>query len=255
MFKEKDIPLKIEVFANGEDRDFLIHSKPEIQQILQTICERNTRSAMYYNGGRNFVLTMLLEVGEEGIWIDPASRAIDNRHLLNSDEITLVSVHNQTKVQFSVANPWQVSYAQNEAIFLPFPASLLRLQRRDYYRLDAEPEHPLTCLLHPQESPLHTTQQVPVVDISLGGLSLEYPAADIELKPGAIYSDCEINLPEVGTLKVTLQIQNTFSIPSRSGKTRQRAGCRFIKQNREMSIPLQRYVAQMQGHAAMVAHQ
>lgn len=255
MFKEKDIPLKIEVFANGEDRDFLIHSKAEIQQILQTICERNTRSALYYDSGKNFVLTMLLEVGADGIWIDPASRAIDNRHLLNSDQITLVSVHNQTKVQFTVTDPWQASYEKNEAIFLPLPTSLLRLQRRDYFRLDAEPEHPLTCLLHPQESPLNTMQHVPVVDISLGGLSLEYPATDIELKPGTIYSDCEINLPEVGTLKVTLQIQNTFSIPGRAGRARQRTGCRFIKQNREMSIPLQRYVAQMQGHAAMNAHQ
>ena len=58
MVKEKEVPLKIEVFSNNEDSEYLIHSKIEIQNILRTIFERGTRAALYYNEGNSFVLTI-----------------------------------------------------------------------------------------------------------------------------------------------------------------------------------------------------
>lgn len=253
MLKEKEIPLKIEAFSDGADSDFLIHSKAEIQNILQTICERSTRSALYYDARKNFVLTMVLAVNEEGIWIDPASRSTDNRHLLNSDEIVFVSTHNNTKVQFVATTPWQVAYESGNAIFLPLPQQLLRLQRRDYYRLDALPQHPLKCVLNPSQNERHIKHEARVADISVGGLSLLCQEKDFELRPGNIYPDCEINLPEVGTLTATLQVKNIFDVTSRAGKVNRRAGCVFVKPNRETTLPLQRYVAQMQRQAAVMS--
>ncbi|MEI7842375.1 MAG: flagellar regulator YcgR PilZN domain-containing protein [Gallionellaceae bacterium] len=246
MFKEKEIPLKVEVFANGEEQDFLLHSRFEIKNILKTICERKTRAAIYYGSGKHFVLTMVIDVSEEGIWIDPASRSTDNRNLLNSSEITFVSSHNDTKVQFTAANPWQVAYEKSDAIFIPIPESLLRLQRRDAYRLITQALHPLSCMLQADNHDYQPMPRVKVRDISIGGLSLEYPEKDLDLKAGAIYPDCEITLPEFGTLKVSLQVQNTFDVTNRLGKTHRRVGCKFIKQDRAVAIPLQRYVAQGQ---------
>ncbi|KAF0201696.1 MAG: YcgR family [Gallionellaceae bacterium] len=251
MLKEKEIPLKIEAFSDGTDSNFLIHSKAEIQNILQTICERSTRSALYYEARKNFVLTMVLAVNKEGIWIDPASRSTDNRHLLNSDEIVFVSTHNNTKVQFVATTPWQVAYESGNAIFLPLPQQLLRLQRRDYYRLDALPQHPLKCVLNPSQNERHIKHEAKVADISVGGLSLLCQEKDFELRPGNIYPDCEINLPEVGTLTATLQVKNIFDVTSRAGKVNRRAGCVFVKPGRETTLPLQRYVAQMQRQAAV----
>jgi c-di-GMP-binding flagellar brake protein YcgR len=250
MFKEKEIPLKVEVFANGDDQDFLIHSPFEIQNILKTINERKTRSAIYYGNGQHFMLTMVIDVSAEGIWIDPASRSNDNRNLLSSSEIVFVSSHNETKVQFKAANPWQVSYENNDAIFIPMPTSLLRLQRRDAYRLTSQPLQPLTCVVQAERSDYRPMPKLRVRDISIGGLSLEYPEKEIELKTGEIYPDCEITLPEFGTLKVNLQVQNTFDVTNRLGKTQRRVGCKFVKQERDVTIPLQRYVAQGQIQAA-----
>lgn len=253
MLKEKEIPLKIEAFSDGADSDFLIHSKIEIQNILQTISERNTRCALYYDGRRNFFLTMVLAVSEEGIWIDPASRSADNRHLLDSDEIVFVSTHNSTKVQFVATAPWQVAYESGNAIFLPLPQQLLRLQRRDFYRLDSLPQRPLRCVLNPSQNERHIKHEAKIADISVGGLSLVCQEKDFELRPGNIYPDCEIDLPEVGTLKATLQVKNIFDVTSRAGKVNRRAGCVFVKPDREITLPLQRYVAQMQRQAAVMS--
>lgn len=247
MIKEKKISLKIETFSNGEDSELLIRSKGEIQAILQTICERNAQCALYFDEGKNFFLSMLLAVDETGIWIDPASRPIDNRHLLNSDETFFVSTYNQTKVQFAATDPKQVTYENKPAIFFPLPQKLLRLQRRDAYRLSTSLQQPLKCVLKPAANRAHI---ISVMDISVGGLSLECPEKDLELLPGNIYPDCEIVLPEVGTLTATIEVKNTFKVTTRAGKINQHAGCVFVKPNTNTIMPLQRYVAQMQRLAA-----
>lgn len=243
MLKEKKILLKIETFPNGEDQDLLLHSRIEIQNILQTICTRNTQCALYYDERKNFFLTMLLAVNEKGVWIDPASRSIDNRHLLNSNDIVFVSTHNQTKVQFVASDAYPVTYEGRDAIFIPLPQQLLRVQRRDCYRLATWPQHPLKCVIQPVKNQPRIIQ---VMDISVGGLSLEYQEQDFRLIPGNIYPDCEIALPEVGTLTATLQVKNTQEISNRNGKINRRAGCEFVKPNPDTTLPLQRYVAQMQ---------
>lgn len=245
MVKEKEIPLKIEVFSRGEENDFLVNSRAEIQNILQTICERNTRVALYYDEGNRFVLTLLVAVGEAGIWIDPAPSQLDNARILDSKKIIFVSTHNHAKVQFVATEPRQVAYGAHEAIFLPLPLKLIRLQRRDYFRLATS----LKCVIQPIQAQEHIRHEVPVMDISVGGLSLACPEIDLELAPGNIYPNCQIELPEVGILTATIQVKNTFEITSRNGKVNRRAGCVFVKPDGPTTMLLQRYVALMQRRA------
>jgi c-di-GMP-binding flagellar brake protein YcgR len=250
MVKEKEIPLKIEVFSNGEESDYLIHSKTEIRSILQTICERKTRVALYYDEGHRFVLTMLIAVSDEGVWVDPAPTQLDNNHITSSNKIVFVSTHNHAKVQFVATQARQEIYGTHDAIFLALPLKLVRLQRRDYYRLAAWPVNPLKCVIKPVPDQEHIKHEVTVMDISVGGISLVCQETDIELTPGCIYPNCEIELPEVGTLTATIQVKNTFQVTTRTGKVNHRAGCVFVKPDGKATMLLQRYVAQMQRKAA-----
>lgn len=252
MVKEKEIPLKIEVFSNGEDSDYLIHSKTEIQSILQTICGRNTRVALYYDEGNRFVLTMLIAVSEEGIWVDPPSSQLDGLHILESKKVVFVSSHNHAKVQFVATAPSQTTYGKHDAIFLPLPLKLLRLQRRDYYRLATGAVQPLKCVIKPLPDQEHIKHEMTIMDISVGGVSLVCQATEIELAPGNIYPNCEIELPEIGTLTATIQVKNTFEVTTRTGKVNRRAGCVFVKPDGKTAMLLQRYVAQMQRQAALI---
>lgn len=246
MVKEKEIPLKIEVFSKNEDSEFLISSKNEIQNILHTIFVRRARAALYYNEGNSFVLTMLLDASEEGIWIDPPSNHLDNRNILNSNRIIFVSTHNQAKVQFVTNGAQQVIYDGREAIFISLPQKLLRLQRRDYYRLAAWPQNPLKCVFNPAQDQTNIKHEVTIMDISIGGIALVCQEVALELTPGSTYPNCEIELPGIGTLTATVQVKNTFEITSRSGDKIRRAGCVFVKPDGTATNLLQRYVAQMQ---------
>jgi len=250
MVKEKEIPLKIEVFSNNEDSEFLIHSKNEIHNILRTIYERGTRAALYYNEGNSFVLTMLLDASPEGIWIDPPSNSLDNRNILNSNRIIFVSTHNQAKVQFVSNGAKQVIYDGRDAIFISLPAKLMRLQRRDYYRLVAWPHNPLKCVIKPVTDRKNIKHEITIMDISIGGIALVCQETVLELTPGKIYPNCEIELPEIGTLTATVEVKNTFEVTTRTGEKIRRAGCVFVKPDGNATNLLQRYVAHMQRKAA-----
>jgi c-di-GMP-binding flagellar brake protein YcgR len=253
MVKEKEIPLKIEVFSNNEDSEFLIHSQHEIRSILRTIFERNTRAALYYNEGNSFVLTMLLGITEEGIWIDPPSNPSDSRNILNSNRIIFVSTHNQAKVQFVADGANPVIFNGRNAVFLSLPPKLLRLQRREYYRLTAWPENPLTCVFKPVHDHHHIKHDVTIMDISIGGIALVCQETSLVLTPGNIYPNCEIVLPDTGTLTATIQVKNTFDVTARTGEKIHRAGCVFVKPDGTTTSLLQRYVANMQRQAAAAA--
>jgi len=244
--RSREIPLKIELFSSDEENDYLISNPKEILSILQTIAQRKLRVALYYNDGNSMVLTMILAADENGVWVDASSNPLDNRHIERSKRIIFVSTHNQAKVQFIASDAILGLYEDAPAFSLALPKKLLRLQRRDYYRLiTTEPGAP-KCIIRPVPDKAHIQHEVTVMDISIGGVALVCETTGIELQPGMVYRHCLINLPEIGTLEATIEVKNAFEITDRNGKVKRRAGCVFVKPDGKATMLLQRYVARMQ---------
>ena len=244
--RTKEIPLKIELFSNDDENDYLISSPKEIVSILQSIARRKARVALYYNEGNSMILTLILAADEKGVWIDASPNPADNRLIERSKRIIFVSTHNQAKVQFVSNNAILGLYEDSPAFGLGLPAKLLRLQRRDYFRLVAPGTNALKCTIHPVPNTTHVPYQVTVMDISIGGIALVCEETGVELHPGMLYEHCQIELPEVGTLITAIEVRNTFEITDRSGKVKRRAGCVFVKPDGKTVMLLQRYVAHMQ---------
>lgn len=246
----KEVPLKIEVFSNGEENDFILHDPREIIAVLRDIVTHHNRVALYFNDDSSMVLTLLLAVNETGVWVDAAASPLDNRHIERSSRIVFVSTHNQAKVQWVSTETMQVIYEGSAAFFLPLPKKLLRLQRRDFYRLMTREPNALKCLIHPIPEQAHILHEVTVMDISIGGVALVCAEDGVELQPGIQYQNCEIELPDIGTISATIEVKNTFEVTARNGDVSRRAGCVFVKPNGETAKMLQRYVAQKQQQMA-----
>ncbi|MFA5372078.1 MAG: flagellar brake protein, partial [Sideroxydans sp.] len=138
--RNREVPLKIEVVTRDEENDFILHNPIEIIAVLRDIVTRQSRVALYYNEDNSMVLTLLLAADETGVWVDAAASPIDNRHIERSSRIIFVSTHNQAKVQWVSSEVTQGLFQNMAAFFLPLPHKLLRLQRRNYYRLlNSEP--------------------------------------------------------------------------------------------------------------------
>jgi len=247
--RTKEIPLKIELFSKDDENEYLIGNPKEVVSILQSIAQRKSRVALYYNEGISMVLTLILAADENGVWIDAASNPQDNRLIERSKRIIVVSSHNQAKVQFVASDVMLGTYEDVPAFSMALPVKLLRLQRRDYYRLVTAETGALNCIIHPVADQA-IQQEVTVMDISIGGVALVCEQTGVELRPGMVYEHCQIELPEVGTLEATIEVKNAFEITDRSGKVKRRAGCVFVNPDGKTTMLLQRYVAHVQQHLA-----
>lgn len=246
MAKEKDIPLKIELISDGEDSEFRIHSNKEIQSILRGIVKSSSLAALYYDDENDFILTKLLGIDEQNVWLDIGFREADNRRILPSHKIICVSSYLQVKVQFVAHQIENALFKNKEAFCLPVPNSLLYLQRRDYFRLIVPVKKPLICVI-PAKSNVPILKSSPtIMDISVGGVALECQENDTEFQPGKVYSVCHIQLPNIGMLTATILVKNIFIVTMHNGEVKKRAGCKFIHLSGTMAILLQRYLANLQ---------
>ncbi len=243
---EKDNSLKIEVLIKEKDDKYSISSPKEIKFVMHYIAEKGNRVALYYGNENDFILTTLLAVDDSGMWLEQSPNETDNRRIIESNKLIFVSSHLQIKVQFVVNQAGNAMYQGRPAFYLPLPDSLYRLQRREYYRLTTPIANPLRCIVARKPSPNIKPREFIIMDISCGGVGLICMETDTELIPGLSYSDCQIELPEIGTIRGTIEVKNLIIMNSKSGGEHKRAGCEFKDLDGASIILLQRYITNMQ---------
>lgn len=252
----KEIPLKIELLPGGENGHLLIRSKKEIRFILQEIARKGARSALYYDAGNDFILTTLLDASELEVWMEAGPNAEANRRVLHSDKAIFVGSHQEVKVQFETRHIEAALFRERSAFRLPLPDALLRLQRRDYYRMITPEKNPLKCSMPIIAScpPARRGSTAPrrdtvIMDISIGGAALVCAEHEAWLLPGEIYPDCRIFLPDIGTVAATIRVMNVMEFTARDGTVSRHAGCEFLHPDGKTVILLQRYITGLQAGA------
>lgn len=255
MAHKKEVALQVERFHDDEDLEFRIPSKKEMLSVLQHIAEKNTRIALYYDGHHNFILTTLLGANGDGMWLDVGPFPPENKRILLSDNITFVSMHQHVKVQFVSHQIENVSLDGNETFFIPLPAYLLRIQRRDYFRLSVPISTPVKCTIpikpgnpdKPDEPAV--MREVIALDISGGGIGLLCGEHESELIKGKTFQDCQVSLPDIGVINVTIAVRSNIKFTALNDAVNIHAGCQFINLNNQAHSLLQRYITRLQAEA------
>jgi len=246
--------MRYETLSRSEENEHGIISVKEIVSILKHIADNGTQVALYYADGNYFVLSTLLGVSDKGLWLEQSTNERDNKRILESDELILVSTHLDVKIQFAAKQARSVEYQGYAAFHLPLPKTIYRLQRRESFRLEIPSTKPLRCTIRTggpapdatgEPKPVQTCE-VALMDISVGGMKLTYAEGDIELVQGQTYENCQIKLPDMGTISVTMIVRGLSTLPTKSGHAIKRAGCQFINLSNAANILLQRYVNSMQ---------
>lgn len=242
----ENVSLTIERLSDEEERECRITSARQIQSLLHNISEGGLLVALYYDGAKNFILTTLLEAGDKGLWVEQSADMPKNQRVAESKKITFVSSHNLVKVQFTVDEIRAVTHQGHPAFYLPLPDRIYRVQRREYYRLAVQLSEPLRCVIPIGEPQAGGQLVVPVMDISGGGVRLFCAEGNIEFVLGQTYAGCQINLPEVGKISVTIIVKSLVSTSPKPGQTVKRVGCEFKDIDNASGVLLQRYVTKMQ---------
>jgi c-di-GMP-binding flagellar brake protein YcgR len=216
----------------------------EILFYLHQLINDGERVSVVFNEGSEMFLTVLLDIDEtQGLLIfDWGGSEETNQKLLKSERNFFVCAPHGVKNQFLAGAVRETSYKQRRAFITRLPERYTRLQRREFFRL-ALPmtRRPLCTLPQGEAKPM----QLPVIDISIGGIAMESPSATPPFEVGQRLPDSVIELKDGHTLQVELEVRNVSQL-QRGNKVVGRIGCKFVELSHHDEHVLQRFITDVQ---------
>jgi c-di-GMP-binding flagellar brake protein YcgR len=232
--------MKIELLSSEDSSRYLVRHATEIERVLRNVMEGKSIVAAYGENGRDFLLTSIIAVEprHNAVYLGYGPDEKLNTQLLAAQNATFATTHDQVRVQFSASRVEKVMYGQGPAFRVGFPAEMLRLQRREYYRLVTSVVNPVKCMINSE----HGMLEALVVDISIGGVGILAYQDDSVLEAGSVYHGCRIALSGTGEFALSLSVCTTFEITLKNGRLTHRAGCKFIDLPPSVETEIQRYI-------------
>jgi c-di-GMP-binding flagellar brake protein YcgR len=234
--------------AAADQSKYLIHSRLEIATILGTLCKAGTMVTAYFGGGDDFILTCVVAVRplQNSVFVDYGADAAANQRALRTRKIIFVAAHERIKIQFAAESLRAARLSGREVFGMAMPAQLLRLQRREYFRITTPLARPLLCIIAPQVPPVNAPGEVTIVDISCGGIAVIDATFPSGVETGVCYRGCRVILPDIGTLTTDILVKSTFEVTLKNGSKHRHAGCEFIDMPEHDRGLIQRYISKLE---------
>lgn len=236
---------RVDVDAHAE---YELHDAREIVRLLETLIERSNLVRAYVGEHDSFLTVLLgLTADREAVVLDSSPDGDLNARALSGDELVCVTRLDRVKIQFRLHPVSEVSFRGQPALMAPLPASLLRLQRREFFRVPAPQADPLVCtIFHKGTDGRHQAVEVRVLDLSGGGLAIVVPPHEIDFTPGDEFERCTLALPDGEPITLRLSVRNLFTVERQNGQKLKRAGCQFGDLSSAASARIQRYLFKLE---------
>lgn len=231
-------------FLPGDEySQYLLTGRNEMFAVCRGLVDHVSLISMIFNGGQDMVLTTLISWGENGLLLDFGASSEMNEAALKAEKLFCSAQLDKVEIQFILRGLKRVVVDGRPTFHAPLPESILRLQRREYFRLLAPIVHPLRCRLRCVDaSGASIPLSAPVVDISVGGVSLANLPAELPLSTDMHFPECGIDLPEGGSITTNLRLRWLTEVVNRSGVPSKRGGFEFVSLPHAASTQIQRYI-------------
>ncbi len=238
-------------FGTEDVSQYLVHSRREIVTLLRAVKDRNQLVSMNAGGGAEPVLTSILGVDEGNniIVVDRAPTNLAHQRILDSQNVAFETRLDSIRILFSSPEVQECLVDDQPALYLPIPQSLVRLQRRENYRVATPVVTPVRCTITlPPENPddAATTVVVAVKDISCGGIALIDEKMELDNTIGLNYEHCRIDIPGGSPLQVKLQVRNSIDLKLANGREQRKLGCMFVNLPGSTLAAVQRYITRLE---------
>jgi c-di-GMP-binding flagellar brake protein YcgR len=247
---QKDNPaLKFELLQSDDFAQYLLRDTTEIEYVLRSLVKRRAMVTAYIDGSRDFMLTSILEVDKPKgyLLLDMPGDPAQQRRAEGAESLICITQLDSVKIQFPLEALSPTTEDGAPAFLARLPDRLLRLQRREYFRLTAPVSHSLVCQIPiPGESGPPSTFEARVLDISGGGVAIVVPPEGVEFRPDTEFASCQIQLPDAGTVTTTLRIRNVFRVTNRNGISMLRAGCEFMDLEDRVASIIHKYILKVE---------
>lgn len=220
-----------------EDRYFLL-GKMEILNVFNDLIHRREPVTVYFNGGQEFILSMLLEARAEALIFDLGGDERANKLLPKSATCAFVAMPDGIRVQFTGLQPNRFMWGEHQAFWVPLPERIIRLQRRETYRNLLPVANPLKVALFMEDgTKIH---DLVLHDLSVGGFGATITGLP-SLRADDKIMQLEIPLSDKTILTCAGHIRHVTLI-SRDGHGRYRIGVKFFKLPHAMEVAIQRFI-------------
>lgn len=226
--------------------EFFLRNRAEILVYLHALHKNRTLITVYLDEGEHFFLSTLLSLDESAdqLVLDGSNRAASNDAATKATRITLSAPLERVKMQIRLPGLSLTTIDGKRAFIAPLPTSILRLQRRAFFRVETPHTAPLRCKLAvPNPAGGHTVLDYPLFDLSGGGLSLLGSIKDADLfSLGELFHDCRLEVPGESVLSVNLRVREVLKIEMTDGEQQLRLGCEFVSLPGTRLAFIERYI-------------
>lgn len=236
--------------AAAEFDPYRISDRCEVLGLLRGIQTQRCPVTVYFNQGTDFFQSMLLAVNPrfEELIFDIGNDVRFNARFEAARDATFVTRDHEVRVQFSSGQVELVMMDGQAAFRVPVPASVVRLQRRNFYRIATPVANPLLIRI-PDASGLSGFSgrvSCRVLDLSCGGAAVLVPDDRLGARLGECFEDCVLDLGPEGEVHATLEVRHAAEDRS-GGKLRGiRLRCRFRSLGEAGEQAIQRYVRRLE---------
>lgn len=223
-------------------------SRTEIVFQLRAIQKRKLLVNLDIQGSRQIVVTSVLAVNEatNSVILDSARGDALNRELLSGKDAEFITQLDGVSISFMTGPVTLCTYDKLPALKIAVPKSMIRLQRREHFRVTLPIANPVKCIVPAatdgQPDPITTH----IADISCGGVALTDVSGRLSTETGTILANCRLLLPEQDAVFSNLEVRNSAQIRRPNGSFQTRVGCRFVNLPAESANRLQRFVTEIE---------
>ncbi|MCS0589471.1 flagellar brake protein [Massilia norwichensis] len=231
-------------------RDYEIHSRREIAALMRQLFEKKQLIRLAIKGEAHSCLTSLLHVATDTgtIVLDRSVSREQNERILAAGKARCETSLDNIRIFFTVEGISETTFDGSTALRATFPASLVRLQRREFYRMTTPVTHPVlaTIPLPAGQGESEDHALLPLADISCGGIALLDNMGLLGTTIGQTFDNCVIGLPDIGPVTGSLQIRYALDVPLLNNKTNRRLGMQFIDMPHASLSAVQRYITRLE---------
>lgn len=221
--------------------------KAEILAIVERMKHERALTTIEFGSGHAIVSTVLdVRRDRDALVFDVARDGEQNRLMFASRSLTFMTELDRIQISFATGAASLVTLADGPAAVVDLPRSVVRLQRRAWFRAALPVEPPVRCTLLDDDGNTVTGH---AIDLSEGGA-----AVIVDDRPGCRStpgSDRELvlSLPDIGRLELDTTLRTVEPVAGIGGARdvpRVRIGLRFESLPAMTANRIQRYVQQVE---------
>ncbi len=235
----------ITVLDKPEQEKFLISSQSQRRNQINMIINKELSVSVYVvdenqNRQLNFS-TQLLGINSDHdlLILDTTPNEELNSQITSGAMLYCATTINDVPIEFKLETPSQATLADRPVFVTPLPTTLIRMQRREFFRVNIPAGISAICYFPTDNSPIKTE----LADISIGGFSiLIHGPFPRPFEIDDILEQCEIQLSLNDNFEVTLKVKNHIKKPSKNSIETTLIGFTFIDMPESTQSQIQRFI-------------